>query len=190
LGALPDGEDVSSIADWLADGTGSYILYAPPLAGVTTLSDRIAARRSGSSLFVSASYGSDRTPDSATESLSSIVYCTPTSTDVSSPGDLTGISMPVSEFLKTSTSPAILVDSLTTLLYYAEDASVFRFLSVLTAHIRRNDGLGVFTMTPEAHHEQTVRTFEQLFDGRIELHADGERARVDAPDAPEGWQRR
>ncbi|WP_178916727.1 hypothetical protein [Natronomonas gomsonensis] len=181
---------MASISEWLAGEASSYILYAPPMGGVTAFSNAVGADRADETLLVSATHGEDATPTEATASLSSVLYCTPTSDGVSTPGDLTGISMPVSEFLKRSSSPAVFIDSVTTLLYYAEDASVFRFLSVLTAHIRRNDGLGVFAMTPDAHHEQTVRTFEQLFDGRIELDADGERARVDAPGAPEGWQPR
>jgi hypothetical protein len=183
-------EYVASISEWLAGEAGSHILYSSPMAGVVAFSNAVGAGRDGETLLVSATHGDATTPSDATASLSSVLYCTPTSDEVSSPGDLTGISMPVSEFLKRSTSPAVFVDSVTTLLHYAEDASVFRFLSVLTAHIRRNDGLGVFAMAPDAHHEQTVRTFEQVFDGRIELHADGERARVDAPGSPEGWHPR
>ena len=46
-------------------------------------------------------------------------------------------------------------------------------------------------MTPSAHDERTVHTFEQVFDGRIDLESD--RVRVQAPDdpeAPEGWHSR
>ena len=107
---------------------------------------------------------------------------------IASPADLTGVSMPVSEFLRSVEEPTLVVDSVTTLLYYADEAAVFRFLSVLTAHIRRQDGLGLFLMTPTAHEEQAVHTFAQVFDGRIDVERD--RLRVDAAgtdDTPDGW---
>ena len=183
------------IDEWLAEAVGSYIVYAPPLSGTTSFVDEVGSRRDGETLLVGATRGLDRTPRSALESVSSFVDCTPTESEyaasVGSPGDLTGVSMPVSEFLRAADEPVLAVDSVSTLLYYAEEVTVFRFLSVLTAHIARSDGLGLFVMTPSAHDERTVHTFEQVFDGRIDLESD--RVRVQAPDdseAPEGWQPR
>ena len=183
------------IDEWLVEAVGSYVVYAPPLSGTTAFVDEVGRLRDGETLLVSATRGLDRTPRSALESVSSFVDCTPTESEytpsVGSPGDLTGVSMPVSEFLKSADEPVLAVDSVSTLLYYADEAAVFRFLSVLTAHIARSDGHGLFVMTPSAHDEQTVHTFEQVFDGRIDLEAD--RVRVQAPDnpqAPEGWHSR
>ena len=184
-----------NIDKWLAGTTGSYIVYAPPLSGTTSFVDEVGSKRDGETLLVGATRGLDRTPRSALESVSSFVDCTPTESEhtasVGSPGDLTGVSMPVSEFLKSAENPVLAVDSVSTLLYYADEAAVFRFLSVLTAHIGRSDGLGLFVMTPTAHDEQTVHTFEQVFDGRVDLEADRVRVQApDDPDAPDGWQSR
>ena len=186
---------MADIDEWLADAVGSYIVYAPPLSGTTPFVDGVGRERDGETLLVGATRGLNRTPRSALESVSSFVDCTPTESEytasVGSPGDLTGVSMPVSEFLRSADEPVLAVDSISTLLYYADEAAVFRFLSVLTAHVGRSDGLGLFVMTPGVHDEQTVHTFEQVFDGRVDLEAD--RIRVQAPndpEAPDGWQSR
>lgn len=124
-----------------------------------------------------------------------VVDCTPTETtaprvtNVSSPGDLTGISMPVSEFLDGAEQPGIAFDSLSSLLMYADEAPVFRFLSVLTGHVRQADGVALYTLDPESHEESTVATLAQLFDARVELR---EEERIEArvlghPELPADW---
>ena len=130
-------------------------------------------------LVVTAAVGADRLPAALRESRNlTVVDCSPGSseavgsvTTVSTPGDLTGVSMPVSRFLSSANSPVVLVDSISTLLLYAEEAPVFRFLSVLTAHVRRSGGLGLYTLDEGCHTEQTFRTFVQLFDGEVGLRA-------------------
>jgi KaiC/GvpD/RAD55 family RecA-like ATPase len=127
-----------------------------------------------------------------------IVDCTPTPieerkgvTTVGSPADLTGMSMPVSEFLRGADSPHVAFDSVSSMLLYTDPAPVFRFLSVLTAHVRNADGLGLYTLDPGCHEDETVGTLSQVFDGRVELRErDGRReARVVGLDAdlPDGW---
>jgi hypothetical protein len=183
---------VTEFEEWLGDADGSFVVHAPPLSGSTRFLDAAGRHHPGPTLLVAATTGPARTPPSALESVASVVDCSPTESgsarSVSSPGDLTGVSMPVSEFLKATDRPVLAVDSLSAILYYADDSAVFRFLSVLSAHIRRRDGLGLFVLTPAAHDEQTVHTFAQAFDGRVELERD--RVRVEAADAPDGWQDR
>ena len=106
-----------------------------------------------------------------------IVDCTPSAADeegpvvnVASPGDLTGISMPVSRFLEGSERPVVLFDSVSSILQYANEESAFRFLSVLTSHVAGANGVGLYTFDEGAHTEETYRTFAQLFDGHVELH--------------------
>ncbi|MEF8806736.1 DUF7504 family protein [Natronomonas sp.] len=185
---------MASIDDWLADATGSYVLEAPPLAGTPFFLSRAGDQRVGETLFVTATRSAAGLPSEVRSTVTTVIDCAPgeaaDAADVGSPADLTGISMPLSEFMKRADSPAIGLDSVSTLLYYTEVAAVFRFLSVLTAHLRQNDGLGLFVLTPEAHDEQTVRTLAQVFDGRIEFDDDGGHVRVGAPDAPDGWQAR
>lgn len=123
-----------------------------------------------------------------------VVDCTPADVEestrvssVGSPSDLTGMSMPISKFMSNAgANPLVVLDSISSLLMYAETASAFRFLSVLTTQIRNNDGVGLFTVDAGCHEEQTVRTFAQLFDGRAEL--DGDRARVaGVPEITDEW---
>jgi KaiC/GvpD/RAD55 family RecA-like ATPase len=93
---------------------------------------------------------------------------------VSSPGDLTGIGIGVSEQLRrfdesTVEQTRLAFYSLSTLLMYAELETVFRFLHVLTGRIGSIDAVGVFAVDPTTHDESTVNTLKQLFDGMIEL---------------------
>lgn len=185
---------MASIDSWLADATGSYVVEAPPLSGASRFLHRTGKRRPSETLFVAATRGERRLPAEIQASMTEIIDAAPgesdTAADVGSPADLTGISMPLSEFMKRSDTPAVVFDSASTLLLYTEEAAVFRFLSVLTAHLRQNDGLGLFVLTPEAHDEQTVRTLAQVFDGRIRFDEGGDRVRIDDADAPDGWQPR
>jgi KaiC/GvpD/RAD55 family RecA-like ATPase len=125
----------------------------------------------------------DRNPDE----LGYVIDCTPVDvterewvTSLTSPGDLTGISMPLSDFLADATAPAVVFDSLSTVLMYTGQSAAFRFLSVLTTHVRSADGLGLFTLDSSAHDEQTVRTLAQLFDARVQVRTQQEVTEVKA----------
>lgn len=93
---------------------------------------------------------------------------------VSSPGDLTGISIGTAKLLQQfrdrdiSTVRHGLV-SLSTLLQYLELDTVFKFLHVYTARIEDTGGLGIFTLEGDAHEPQRVNTIVSEFDGVIEL---------------------
>ncbi len=96
----------------------------------------------------------------------------------SSPTDMTGIGINLSEFLQTFhrdqgiEKNRIMVHSLSTLLMYADLQTVFRFLHVFTGRIQSVDGLGVFCIDSTSHDNQTMNTLTQLFDGVIELSED------------------
>lgn len=90
---------------------------------------------------------------------------------VNSPGDLTGIGMPVSKFLADAGRPVVAVDSLTSLLLYNETQEVFRFLSVLRSQLETTSGFGMYLVDDGAHDGRTVRTFAQLFDGQVRLRS-------------------
>lgn len=191
---------MSAFDDWVSGETGSYLLTCDPLAGTTTFFDAVAERRVGDTLLVTTARSAERLPASARSAAGVVVDATPrtaeAATNVGSPSDLTGISMPVSEFLQRTDDPTVALDSVSPLLYYAEEAAVFRFLSVLATHISRSDGLGIFALPPAAHSAETFHTVEQVFDGRIELDGSGDGLRVrigsDADegrhDTPDGWQ--
>ncbi|AAG19117.1 MULTISPECIES: hypothetical protein [Halobacterium] len=104
----------------------------------------------------------------------------------SSPNDLTGIGIELSELLqrlyeqRDSTRNRILLHSLSTLLMYSDLQTVFRFLHVFTGRVQSADALGLFTVDGAAHDAKTVSTLKQLFDGVITIqeHDGGFRARV------------
>lgn len=94
---------------------------------------------------------------------------------VSSPVDLTGIGIELSELLQHCyrdlgvTENRIVVNTLSTLLMYSNLQTVFRFLHVFTGRIQSADALGVFLIDDSAHDQQTLSTLKQLFDGIIEV---------------------
>jgi KaiC/GvpD/RAD55 family RecA-like ATPase len=114
---------------------------------------------------------------------------------VSSPADLTGIGIGVSEQLRRFaevdvTRTRVAFYSLSTLLMYAELETAFRFLHVLTGRIDGIDGLGAFAIDPTTHEPSTVNTLKQLFDGMIELRDEesGREVRlIGVGDGPTEW---
>lgn len=93
---------------------------------------------------------------------------------VSSPGDLTGISIGTAKLLQRFSNQDIStvrhgLVSVSTLLQYLDLNTVFKFLHIYTARIRDTQGLGVFTVDNAAHDSQTINTITGEFDGVIEL---------------------
>lgn len=172
-------ESTASTSEALAATTGENLLVSgEPLVGKRSFAVDVATAAATAGrdvLFVTASTGADALPTALRESRNvSVVDCAPGTTEqvgsvttVSTPGDLTGVSMPVSRFFADADAPVVVVDSISTLLLYGDQAPVFRFLSVLTAHVRRSEGLGLYTIEDGCHDEQTFRTFVQLFDGEV-----------------------
>ncbi|MBP1986790.1 RAD55 family ATPase [Halolamina salifodinae] len=97
----------------------------------------------------------------------------------SSPVDMTGIGIQLSEFLqafyqdRNIAQNRVMLHSLTTLLMYSDLQTVFRFLHVFTGRVQSVDGLGVYCIDSSAHDEQTLNTLKQLFDGVVELDEEG-----------------
>lgn len=92
----------------------------------------------------------------------------------SSPSDLTGISIAVTECLRAFeergvTDLRLSFRSISTLLYYLDAEDVFRFLHVFTSHIERADILGVFTLNETAHDERTIGMIQTVFDGMLQV---------------------
>ncbi len=97
----------------------------------------------------------------------------------SSPVDMTGIGIKLSEFLQAFSDRGIgnnrvMVHSLSTLLMYSDLQTVFRFLHVFTGRIQSVNGLGLFSIDSTSHDEQAMNTLKQLFDGVITLSEDDE----------------
>ena len=97
----------------------------------------------------------------------------------SSPVDMTGIGIKLSEFLQAFGDRGIeqnrvMVHSLSTLLMYSDLQTVFRFLHVFTGRIQSVNGLGLFSIDSTAHEDQAMNTIKQLFDGIVTVPEDGE----------------
>jgi len=98
----------------------------------------------------------------------------------SSPVDMTGIGIKLSEFLQAFYQDRgiqknrIMVHSLSTLLMYSDLQTVFRFLHVFTGRIQSVGGLGLFCIDSTAHDQQTMNTLTQLFDGIITTSEDAD----------------
>jgi hypothetical protein len=110
-----------------------------------------------------------------------VIDCTTRETDVedvpvrhlSSPGDLTGISLEFAKLLEEAVdcSAPIRVgfESVSTGLMYTEVRTMFRFLHVFTARIRSGDMLGVFAMDPGMHEEKAHNTIRTVFDCEVRV---------------------
>lgn len=98
----------------------------------------------------------------------------------SSPVDLTGIGIELSELLRDFyeergvTRNRVLLHSLSTLLMYSNLQTVFRFLHVFTGRVQSADALGLFVIDDTGHDDQTMSTLKQLFDGALEVREDGD----------------
>jgi KaiC/GvpD/RAD55 family RecA-like ATPase len=98
----------------------------------------------------------------------------------SSPVDMTGIGIKLSEFLQAFYGDRqirrnrIMLHSLSTLLMYSDLQTVFRFLHVFTGRVQSVDALGLFAIDDSAHDDQTMNTLKQLFDGIVRTHEDAE----------------
>ena len=92
-----------------------------------------------------------------------------------SPTDLTGIGIAFSELVETFYTEhdlrrnRVLLDSVSTLLTYADLQTVFRFLHVLTNRVADADALGVHVVDSTAHDAEAMNTLKQLFDGVVEV---------------------
>jgi KaiC/GvpD/RAD55 family RecA-like ATPase len=102
----------------------------------------------------------------------------------SSPVDMTGIGINLSEFLEEfyqvrgNEKNRILLHSISTLLMYSDLQTVFRFMHVFTGRVQSADALGVYVIDSTAHDDQTMNTLKQLFDAVVEVtdEGDGERS--------------
>jgi KaiC/GvpD/RAD55 family RecA-like ATPase len=99
---------------------------------------------------------------------------------VSSPVDMTGIGIQLSEVLeefyqrRSVEHNRVMLHSLSTLLMYSDLQTVFRFLHVFTGRLQSVDALGLFAIDSTSHDDQTMNTLKQLFDGIVTTHEEGE----------------
>ncbi|MFB6073458.1 MAG: RAD55 family ATPase [Haloarculaceae archaeon] len=104
---------------------------------------------------------------------------------VSSPGDLTGMGIALTEALDTlhrggRQHGRLALSSLSTMLTYTDKKTVFKFCHVMSSRLDTAEYMGVFTIDSGAHDDQTLQVIKQAFDGMIEIRESegGREARV------------
>ena len=99
----------------------------------------------------------------------------------SSPVDLTGIGVRISQFFeeflmkKNNQKIQLHINSLSTILMYSNIQTIFRFLHVFTGRIKSTGSLGIYVIESGMHDNQTIGTLKQLFDGMIEIKAENDK---------------
>ncbi len=99
----------------------------------------------------------------------------------SSPVDLTGIGVKISQFFeeffmkKNTRKIQLHINSLSTILMYSNIQTVFRFLHVFTGRIKAAGSLGIYVLESGMHDEQAIATLKQLLDGMIEIKSENDR---------------
>jgi len=93
---------------------------------------------------------------------------------VSSPADLTGISIGMTKLKKRFQERGISqvrygLLSVSTLLQYLDVNRVFKFLHIYTRRVTDTSGFGVYTLDDDAHSPQAVNTITGQFDGLVTL---------------------
>lgn len=93
---------------------------------------------------------------------------------VSSPDDLSGIVGQVETFLTNHDGKVrFSVDSLTEMIYYADEDSVVEAAEELLGLLVEHDAVGLFHLSKEVHDKETLNRFREQFDGVIDLSDDG-----------------
>lgn len=96
-----------------------------------------------------------------------------------SPLDITGISVKISQFFEQFhvrdrvPRTRLIVNSLSTMLMYSNLQTVFRFLHVFTGRIKAADAIGIYVLENGMHDDSVIATLKQLFDGVIEIGEEG-----------------
>lgn len=97
---------------------------------------------------------------------------------VSSPADLTGMGIKISEIISEWAGDGrrivVCFHTLTTLLQYVDVQDAFRFLHMLTGRLKSVGATAHYHMDPAAHEEREVNTLKAVFDAVVEFDDDGE----------------
>ncbi|MCZ7401954.1 MAG: recombinase RecA [Candidatus Methanoperedens sp.] len=95
---------------------------------------------------------------------------------VNSPADLTSIGVRIGQFIddfsKKGLKIQIHINSLSTILMYSNNQTVFRFLHNLTGRIKAAEALGIFVIGSGMHDKQTIATLKQFCDCLVEIKSE------------------
>jgi len=94
---------------------------------------------------------------------------------IPSPGDLDSIVDETRQFLENNDGHLrISVDSITEMIYYADEQQTLAAVEELLALIEEYDAVGLFHLARGVHEKEVVEEFSRLFDGVVELDEDGD----------------
>ncbi|MFB6098926.1 MAG: hypothetical protein ABEK84_07435, partial [Salinibacter sp.] len=93
---------------------------------------------------------------------------------IARPDDWEGMVEEVEDFLASHDGKRRLsFDSLTELIYYADEDAGFAAAEAMLDLLEEHDAVGLFHLAEGVHDQATVDRFVDLFDGLVELEADG-----------------
>lgn len=92
---------------------------------------------------------------------------------VSTPNDLTGLGIKISQILTEFEEPVLVCfDSLTSMLQYVDTETTYEFLHAVTGQIHAAGARAHFHIDPSAHDQKAVEAITSLFDARVSLTSD------------------
>ncbi|MFZ3168540.1 MAG: ATPase domain-containing protein [Candidatus Methanoperedens sp.] len=119
--------------------------------------------------------------DCITKSVGGVALETENIKFASSPQDLTGIGVRISQFIedfhlkKKIPKIQLHINSLSAILMYSNIQTVFRFMHVFTGRIKATGAMGIFVVDSGMHDDPTIATLKQLFDGIIEIKEENDK---------------
>ncbi|OPY29333.1 MAG: hypothetical protein A4E28_00931 [Methanocella sp. PtaU1.Bin125] len=110
---------------------------------------------------------------------------TPSIRHVSSPVDLTGVGVRVSQLMEdfgrvNGGEARLCVDSVSTMLMYSNLQVVFRFLHVMAGRVALQGDLGIYVVDEGMHDSQTIATLKQLFNAVLQVKVEDDRTYIRA----------
>ncbi|MCL7412217.1 MAG: recombinase RecA [ANME-2 cluster archaeon] len=182
-------------------GGSNIMIIGPPMSGKETIVNNIVykglkmgdaavivtTREPGENVVDWFNYNNLEIPldhlgivDCVTKTLGVPTSDTATIRRASSPVDLTGIGVKISQFLeefwmkKNIRKTWLCINSLSTILMYSNIQTVFRFLHVFTGRVKASGAIGIYVVEDGMHDTQAVATLKQLFDGVIEIRQEND----------------
>jgi KaiC/GvpD/RAD55 family RecA-like ATPase len=184
------------------DGGTNIMLIGPPMCGKAALLNSIMSGglRSGEAVILVETRVPGRDAllklkppvgarvgivDCVTKALGVNAADTASIRHISSPVDLTGVGVRVSQFADEfghaeEESYRLCIDSLSTMLMYSSLPTVYRFMHMIAGRVVMQRNLGVYVVDENMHDMQTIATLKQLFNAVLQVKNDGDHTFVRA----------
>jgi len=88
------------------------------------------------------------------------------------PANLTGVMIACQKICQDVSKPRFVFDSITNLAVQSSPDTTLKFVQMVTAKIRSNNGLGIFTLIPTSLDSKFVSMIKPMFDGVFEIKMD------------------